>query len=248
MKKIPQSKTLSLALGLALYVFGVSSQAFSGPGTVTLSGGKTELALAPQFFNLFPSFGDNLDKYGEASKKGNLNRQNIRITFPLSSATLNPGRPDQAIGFYDFQHEGGMLMERQIIGPSGLSAILNTPSVHVSNTCFASTQCFEMGAVLIVDGTVLEEVPNFAQSTSLPSSFQIERGNRVNLNNIQMFLTQRGANLMNAFFGLQQDGALYLQPGNQFGTLNISGRGANIICPPGRTYDNRYQQCLTPPR
>lgn len=245
MKKIPQSKTLSLALGLALSVFGVSSQAFSGPGTVTLSGGKTELALAPQFFNLFPSFGDNLDKYGEASKKGNLNRQNIRITFPLSSATLNPDRPDQAIGFYDFQHEGGMLMDRPSIG---LSAIINTPSVHASNTCFASAQCLEMGAVLIVNGTVLDVVPNFAQSTSLPSSFQIERGNRVNLNNIQMFLTQRGANLMNAFFGLQQDGALYLQAGNQFGTLNISGRGANIICPPGRTYDNRYQQCLTPPR
>ena len=246
MKKIPQSKTLSLSLGFALSVFGVSSLAFSGPGTVTLSGGKTELALAPQFFNLFPSFGDNLDKYGEATRKGNLNKQNIRITFPLSSATLNPDRPGQSTGFYDFQHEGGMLLERQIIGPNGLSAILNTPSVHASNTCFASTQCFEMGAVLVVDGTVLEEVPNFAQSKSLPGNFEIEKGNKVNLNNIEMFLTQRGANLMNAFFGLQPGGALFLQTGNQFGTLNISGRGANVVCPPGKTYDNRYQQCLTP--
>lgn len=245
MKKISQSKTLSLALGLALSVFGVSSQAFSGPGTVTLSGGKTELALARQFFNLFPSFGDNLDKYGEATRKGNLNKQNIRITFPLSSATLNPDRPGLPIGFYDFQHEGGMLLDR----PSNdLSAIINTPSVHASKTCFDSPQCLELGAVLIVNGTVMEEVPNFAQSRSLPGSFEIERGNKVNLNNIQMFLTQKGADLMNAFFGLQPGGALYLQVGNQFGTLNISGRGANIICPPGRTYDNRYQQCLTPPR
>ena len=245
MMKTSRSKTLSLAVGFALSVFGVSSQAFSGPGTVTLSGGKTELAMAPQFFNLFPSFGDNLDKYGEASKKGNLNKQNIRITFPLSSATLNPDRPGQTIGFYDFQHEGGMLMDRP---GNGLSAIINTPSIHASKTCFASAQCLEMGAVLIVNGTVLEDVPNFAQSTSLPGSFQIERGNRVNLNNVQMFLTQRGADLMNAFFGLQPSGALYLQAGNQFGTLNISGRGANVICPPGKSYDNRYQQCLNPPR
>ena len=243
MKKIPQSKTLSLALGLAISVFAVSSQAFSGPGTVTLSGGKTELALAPQFFNLFPSFGDNLDKYGEATRKGNLNNQNIRITFPLSSATLNPDRPVQAIGFYDFQHEGGMLLDRP---SNGLSAIINTPSVHASNTCFDSPQCLELGAVLIVNGTVMEEVPNFAQSRSLPGSFEIERGNKVNLNNIQMFLTQKGADLMNAFFALQPGGALYLQTGNQFGTLNISGRGANVVCPPGKTYDNRYQQCLAP--
>lgn len=227
-------------------VFGVSSQAFSGPGTVTLSGGKTELALAPKFFNLFPSYGQTLDKYGEASRKGNLNKQNVRITFPLSSATLNPDRPGQVIGFYDFQHEGGMLLERQSIGPNGLSAILNTPSVRASNTCFASAQCLEMGAVLIVDGTVIDEVPNFAQSTSLPSSFEIEKGNKVNLNNVEMFLTQRGANLMNAFFALQQGGPLYLQTGSDFGTLNISGRGARVVCQPGKTYDDRYQQCLNP--
>lgn len=229
-------------LPLALFLASPATQAFSGTGTVTLSGGSSTLNFSPQFFNLFSALGASLGKYGKATFKGSLNQQDLRIKFPLAAATLNPSRPLISTDpFYDFQHQGGLLMTRE--SPI-LSVVFDTPTLRTGISCWASARCLELGATLIVNGTVLDYVPDFAQNTTLPTSFPISSGNQLKLNDIDFFLTARGAELMNRFFGLKPSDDIFLTTGFPFGTLDIKGTGAKIICPPGTSYMKKYQQCI----
>lgn len=229
-------------LPLALFLASPTTQAFSGTGTVTLSGGSSTLNFSPQFFNLFSALGASLDRYGKATFKGSLNKQDLRIRFPLAAGTLNPSRPFISKDpFYDLQHQGGLLMTRE---SPFLSVVFNTPTLRTGISCWASTRCLELGATLIVNGNVFDYVPNFAQNTALPTSFPISSGNQVNIDKIEFFLTARGAELMNAFFGLKSSDDIFLTTGFPFGTLDIKATGAKIICPPGTSYIKKYQQCI----
>lgn len=216
------------------------AHAFSGAGTVTLSGGSTTLKFKPQFFNQFPALGATLGQYGKATFQGNLNKQNLSIKFPLGGATLNPVRLLKD-AFFDFEHQGGLLMTGTF---PALSVVFNTPTLEAAKNCWASLQCFQFGATLIVNGAVLNYVPDFAQSTSLPNSFTIASGKKVNLTNIELFLTARGAELMNGFFGLPPSSPLYFNAGYPFATLDTKGTGVKVLCPPNTKYDKKYQQCI----
>ena len=231
-------RTLVLSLGLA--AIAPMSHAFSGPGTVTLKGGKTTLYFAPQFFNIFPALGGKLDHYGKSTFKGNLNKQNLRVKFPLTSATLNPSRPDYPTGFINIEHQGGILMENP---GTGMTVIMNSPGLHASDNCWASAQCLGLNAVVIKNGTVIGNVPNIAQNTYMLDSFTIKSGN-IKVKNLSMALTQQGATLMNEFFGLKSGDSLYLKEGSAFGTLEVDGKGAKILCPPGFSYIKKNQQCM----
>ncbi len=230
-------RTLVLSLGLA--ILAPPTHAFSGPGTVTLKGGKTTLNFAPQFFNIFPALGAKLDDYGKSTFKGNLNKQNLRIKFPLTSATLNPSRPDYPNGFINIEHKGGLLMENP---GTGMTVILNSPGIHASDSCWASAQCLGLSAVVVKNGTVIGNVPNIAQNTYMLDSFPIKNGG-IKLKNLSMALTQQGANLMNEFFGLKPGDSLLLKEGSALGTLDVSGNGVKVSCPPGFTYVKKNQEC-----
>ena len=240
MKTFKSIRNLAAAAILPMALFSVSpSHAFSGPGTVTLSGGSTTLNFDRPFFNIFPALGATLGQYGKATFQGSLNQQNLRIKFPLAGATLNPVRLAKE-PFYGFEHQGGLLMTGKF---PALSVIFNTPTLEAATNCVKSAQCLQLGATLIVDGTVLDYVPDFAQSTSLPS-LDISSGNKVNLTNISLLLTARGAQLMNAFFGLQPTNDLYFTAGFPFSKLDTKGTGAKVLCPPNTAYDKKYQQCI----
>ncbi len=241
MKTLKSIRNLAAAAMLPIALFSTApAHAFSGPGTVTLSGGTATLRFSPKFFNQFPALGATLGQYGKATFQGSLNKQNLRIRFPLAGATLNPVRfPNDA--FFDFEHQGGLLMTGTF---PALSVVFNNPSLKDAKNCWASLQCFQLGAALIVNGTVLEYVPDFAQSTSLPNSFPISSGNRVKLTNIELFLTARGAELMNAFFGRRPVDDIYFTAGYPFAVMDTQGTGARVLCPPNTTYDRKYQQCI----
>ncbi len=117
-------------LPLALLMATPATMAFSGTGTVTLSGGSSTLNFSPQFFNLFSALGASLEKYGKATFKGSLNKQDLRIKFPLAAATLNPSRRVIPDPFYDFQHQGGLLMTRDSPNAPVLSVVFNTPTLR----------------------------------------------------------------------------------------------------------------------
>lgn len=230
-------RTLILSLGLA--TIAPLTHAFSGPGTVTLKSGKTTLNFAPQFFNIFPALGATLNDYGKSNFKGNLNKQNLRIKFPMTSATLNPSRPDYPNGFINIEHKGGLLMENP---GTGMNVILNSPGLHASDNCWASAQCVGMNAVVVKNGTVIGNVPNIAQNTYMLDSFPIKNGG-IKLKNLSMALTKQGANLMNEFFGLKPGDSLLLKEGSAFGTFDVSGKGVKVTCPPGFTYVKKNQEC-----
>jgi len=224
---------------LGLAAVSTSSQAFQGPGSVTLSRGKTTLTFSPEFFNLFPTLGATLGGYGKANFKGTLNKQNQRITFPIASGTLNPSR--QQIPFYEFGHQGGLTMNR---ADGTLNVIFNNPSLRSSSNCLTpapGSQCLELGATLIANGTVYGNVPNFAQSISL-DGFQL-KGNDVKIDNVSLFLTQEGADAMNLFFKLTQGGLVFFNKGSAFGTMNVNGTGYKVVCPPNTDYNRNRQEC-----
>jgi hypothetical protein len=228
----------SVVLPLTLTAVAPSSQAFEGPGSVTVSNGKSTLTFSPQFFNLFPALGATLGGYGKANFQGSLNKQNQRITFPIASGTLNPNRPP-SMPFYAFEHQGGLTMNRD---DGTLDVIFNNPSLRASSDCLTpSSQCLELGATLIVNGTVYLYVSNFAQSANL-SGFQL-KGNDVKIDNVPLFLTQAGANAMNAFFNLNQGGDIYFQKWYEFGVLNVKGTGYKVVCPPNTDYNKNRQEC-----
>ena len=236
----PSKPMRTLILSLGLVTIAPIAQAFSGPGTVTLKGGNTTLNFAPEFFNIFPAFGAELKGYGKSDFKGNLNKQNLRIQFPLTSATLNPSRPNYPSGFIDLEQAGGVLMQNP---GTGMTVIMNSPSLGSSDTCWASSQCLGLGAVLIQNGTVIGNVPNIAQNTYMLDTFPIKNG-KIKIKNISMALTKQGARLMNDFFGLKPGDPLYLQEGVPFGSLDVAGKGVKVLCPPGFSYIKKNQQCM----
>ena len=228
----------SVVLPLTLTAVAPSSQAFEGPGSVTVSNGKTTLTFSPQFFNLFPALGASLGGYGKAKFQGTLNKQDQRITFPVASGTLNSYRPG-SIPFYDFDHQGGLTMNR---GDGTLDVIFNNPSLRASSDCLTpSSQCLELGATLIVNGTVYMSISNFAQSANLPG-FQL-KGSDVKIDNVQLYLTQAGASAMNAFFKLSEGGDIFFQKWYEFGNLNLKGTGYKVVCPPNTDYNKNRQEC-----
>lgn len=233
-------KTASLAvLPLTLMLGTPSVHAFSGQGTVTVDGGKTTLDLAPAFFNIFPSLGASLTQYQPAKLQGTLNNQNLRVTFPLATGTLNPSRPQPEIGFYDLQHRGGL----NLYSPgTNYAVVMNTFELHNSSSCFAASPCLELGVTVTVNGKVLGHASNFAQHTGAITSFPLKNG-VVKIDNVPLFLTATGATLMNQFFGLLPGGPLYLQEGFSLGTLYVKGTGARVICPPNTEYSASQQRC-----
>ncbi len=227
----------SVVLPLALAAVAPSSQAFEGPGSITVSKGKSTLIFSPEFFNLFPALGATLGGYGKANFQGSLNKQNQRITFPIASGTLNPVRPENP--FYAFEHQGGLTMSQV---DNDLSVIFNNPSLRTSSDCLTpASQCLEFGATTIVNGRVYRYLTNFAQSISL-NAFQL-KGNDVKIDNVQLYLTQEGANVMNAFFKLNQGGDIFFQKGYAFGTMNLNGSGYKVVCPPNTDYNKNRQEC-----
>ena len=141
--------------------------------------------------------------------------------------------------FYAFEHQGGLTMNR---ADGTLDVIFNNPSLRASSDCLTpSSQCLELGATLIVNGTVYSEVQNFAQSYSL-SGFQL-KGSNVKIDNVALYLTQDGANAMNAFFKLSQGGDIFFQQGYAFGTMNLNGSGYKVVCPPNTDYNKNRQEC-----
>jgi hypothetical protein len=243
MKTLLSLKKLALAAALPLSLMAATSAqaAFTGPGTVTLKGGKSTLNFHPQFLNQFPALGASLGKYGPASLKGNLNNQNIRIIFPLASASINPTRTTTPASFYDFEHRGGMTMNRD---DGSLSVVFNNPSLRASSDCLTPlTQCLELGATLIVNGEVYSDIANFAQTSNLNAPFQISGDNKVDIDNVVLYLTQTGANAMNAFFRLSPGGPIYFDKFFPLGTLNVQGTGAQVICPLYATFQRKYQEC-----
>ncbi|WP_460027428.1 hypothetical protein [Methyloparacoccus murrellii] len=233
-------KTASLAvLPLTLMLGTPSVHAFSGQGTVTVDGGKTTLDLAPAFFNIFPALRASLGQYNPARLQGTLNNQNLRITFPLATGTLNPNRPQPEVGFYNLLHRGGLAMNNP---GTNASIILNAPNLHTGRACFAASPCLEMGGTLIVNGTVFGSIPNFAQNIGAITTFPLQNGT-VRIDNMPLFLTASGASLMNQFFGLVEGGQLYLREGAPFGTVHVKGTGARVICPPNTEYSASQQRC-----
>ncbi len=223
-------------LPLSLAAVSPSSQAFEGRGTITVSSGKSTLTFSPEFFNLFPALGASLGGYGKAKFQGNLNRQDQRITFPLASGTLNPERPTP---FYAFEHQGGLTMNR---ANGTLDVIFNNPSLRASSDCLTpASECLELGASLIVNGTVYRYISNFAQSTSL-AGFQL-KGNEVKIDSVSLFLTEDGASAMNAFFKLNQGDDIFFQKGYGFGTINVKGTGYQVVCPLNTKYNRNLQEC-----
>jgi hypothetical protein len=240
MSTLTSLKRLAWAAVLPLSLAAVStgSLAFEGPGSITVSKGKSTLTFSPEFFNLFPALGASLGGYGKAHFQGNLNQQNQRITFPIASGTLNPYRPP-SIPFYAFEHQGGLTMNR---ADGTLDVIFNNPSLRSSSDCLTpSSQCLELGGTLIVNGTVYGEVKNFAQSDTL-NGFQL-KGSYVKIDNVALYLTQDGANAMNAFFKLSQGGDIFFQKGYAFGTMNVNGSGYKVVCPPNTDYNKNRQEC-----
>lgn len=245
MNALRSLKQLALAAALPLSLLATSTvtqAAFTGPGTVTLKGGKSTLYFHPQFLNQFPALGATLGKYGPATLKGNLNNQNIRIVFPLASATLNPN-PALVLkpAFYDFEHRGGMTMDRY---NGTLAVVFNNPSLRATTDCLTPfTQCLELGATLIVNGSVYSDIPNFAQTPNLNIPFQISPNNKIEIDNVNLFLTQTGADAMNAFFGLNPGGPIYFDKNFPLGSMNIQGSGAQVICPLYQQFNKNYQEC-----
>lgn len=233
-------KRLAWAVVMPLSLASVStgSQAFDGPGSVTVSNGKSTLTFSPQFFNQFPALGASLGGYGKAKFQGSLNKQNLRITFPVASGTLNPYRPP-SIPFYAFEHQGGFTMNRD---DGTLDVIFDNPSLRASSSCLTpDLQCMELGATLIVNGRVFNYIPNFAQSAFL-NGFQL-KGSEVKMENVSLYLTQTGANAMNAFFNLSAGGLVFFQKGSEFGILNVKGTGYKVVCPPNTDYNKNRQEC-----
>lgn len=236
-------RTLALA-GLLpvtlLMVPPAALAAFSGPGTATLSSGKSTLSFASQFIYQFPALGATVNSYGQAKLKGNFNNKNIRVLLPLAYANLNLVR-GQKIPFYDFAHKGGFSMVQDT---GDLVILFNNPSLRTSAACLTpSTQCLELGATFIVNGEVYDDIPNFAQTAYLDTAFEITSSNKITLNDINLFLTDAGAAAMNFFFKLSPTGDIYFTKGYPFGTLEINGAGARVICPPNLSYSKRREQC-----
>lgn len=166
------------------------------------------------------------------------------MIFPIASGTLNPSPFNNPQAYYNVAHQGGWLLSRP---GTGLYVVFDTPelqSTSGADNCWLSSPCLQLGATLIVNGSVQSVVPNFAQSTSSYLTIPIKAGNQVNLNNIQLYLTQKGADLMNSFFALNQGGPITFAKGYPLGSLTVQGRGAKVICPPGLRYNQQAQQCL----
>lgn len=238
-----QKLALAAALPLSLLATSTATQAaFTGPGTVTLKGGKSTLNFHPQFLNQFPALGATLGKYGPATLKGNLNNQNIRIIFPLASATINPN-PTLVLkpAFSDFEHRGGLTMDRY---NGTLAVVFNNPSLRATTECLTPfTQCLELGATLIVNGSVYNNIPNFAQTANLNIPFQISQNNKIEIENVDLFLTDTGAAAMNTFFGLNPGGPIYFDKYFPFGSMTIKGTGAQVICPLYQQFNKNFQEC-----
>ena len=228
----------AVVLPLGLAAVSTTSQAFEGEGSITVSNGKSTLAFNPEFFNLFPTLGATLGSYGKATFEGSLNKQNQRITFPIAAATVNPSRAPQ-IPFYDFDHQGGLTMDR---GDGTLSVVFNNPSLRTTADCLTPlAQCLELGATLISNGRVYGYLSNFAQSTEI-NAFQLKGGN-LRVDNVGLYLSDAGAIAMNEFFKLLPTGDIYFKKGYPFGTLNAVGKGFKVICPPGESYKKNPQEC-----
>ena len=234
----PQKTFFTGLLSLVLLIITPNLQAFSGPGTISLGGGSSTLLFAPEFFNQFPAFGASLDQFGKATFSGNLKQQNLKIRFPIATGTLDPSR-DVRAPFYHVQHEGGLLMVR----PNGVSIIFDTPVLETGSVCAFSNACWSLGATIIVNGTVSDYLPGFAQSSSLPSSIPVSLSNVVNLDPIELNLTANGANGMNLFFGLSPSSQVHFKAGSPFGTLTVRGTGARVVCPLNTRYNRLQQLC-----
>jgi hypothetical protein len=234
----PQKTFFARLIALILVIVTPNLQAFTGPGTVSLAGGSSVLQFSPEFFNQFPAFGASLGQYGKATFSGNLKQQNLRIRFPIATGTLNPSRDAQA-PFYHIQHAGGLLMVR----PNGVSIIFDTPVLETGAVCAFSLTCWSLGATIIANGTVSNYLPGFAQSSSLPSSIPVSLANTVHLDPIDLNLTPDGATGMNLFFGLTPSSQVHFKSGSPFGTLEVLGTGARVVCPLNAHYNRLQQLC-----
>ena len=227
----------AVVMPLSLAAVSAESHAFEGPGTVTVSNGKSTLTFSPQFFNLFPALGASLGGYGKAKFQGSLNKQDQRITFPVASGTLNQVRPQ--VPFYAFEQQGGLTMNKV---DGTLNVIFNSPSVHSSSDCLTPlATCLEFGATTIVNGRVYRYLENFAQSAVL-NDFQL-KGNDVRIDQVVLYLTQEGASVMNNFFQLKDGDDIFFTKGFPFGTLNLKGTGYKVVCPPNTDYNKKRQEC-----
>lgn len=155
---------------------------------------------------------------------------------------MNPNpAPVLKPAFYDFENRGGITMDRY---NGTLAVVFNNPSLRATTDCLTPfTQCLEFGATLIVNGSVFSDIPNFAQSANLNAPFQISPDNKIEIDNVDLFLTETGANAMNAFFGLAPGGPIYFDKWFPFGSMNIKGTGAQVICPLNQQFNKNFQEC-----
>jgi hypothetical protein len=194
--------------------------------TYNVPSGQTTLNFSPQFFNLIPALGAEVTRIKPAKLKGNLNKQNLRAIFPITTGAL-----DASGNKAQFIHEGGLT--------------LATGNTTVQLTAFAiDFDLFFDGdaigtdnranriitALIIANGNLLGRLPVF--NIDVDSVTSSVSGSTIRFDNVAVTMTQVTATALNEIFNLPGEGGAAFFEGFPVGTLNLRANNVQDLANP----------------
>jgi hypothetical protein len=188
--------------------------------TYNVPSGQTTLDFSPQFFNLIPALGADVARIKPAKLKGNLNKQNLRAIFPITTGALDAdGNEAQII------HEGGLTLATGSITVQLTAFSIDFDLFAVAGPIGADNRV--MTALVVANGSLVGRLPVF--NLGIDSVTGSVSGSTVKFNNIGVTMTQAAATVLNGIFNLPGPGGASFFEGFPIGTLNLKATGVQDL-------------------
>lgn len=189
--------------------------------TYNIPAGQTTVAFSPQFFNLIPALGAEAKRIPPARTKGSLNKQNLRIIFPIATGAIDTSGDKAQIG-----HRGGLTLSTGndiVVQFTGFSLDFEIPGDSLAT--FAENRV--LTALVVVNGRIVGRLPVFNLGAAGVTDWVA--GSTVNIEGVALALTQEAADALNTIFGLpgQSGGEFY--EGFPAGTMSIKATGVRDL-------------------
>lgn len=219
MKASKSLYTLMFVL-LASLTAGLLPAASVRAATYDVPSGQTTLDFSPQFFNLIPALGADVARIRPAKIKGNLNKQNLRAIFPITTGALDADGDKAQIG-----HEGGLTLATGNITVQLTAFSIDFDLSTVADAIGADNRV--MTALVVANGSLVGRLPVF--NLGIDSVTGSVSGSTVRFNDVTVTMTEQAATALNAIFNLPGQGGASFFEGFPIGTLNLKATGVQDL-------------------
>lgn len=158
-------------------------------GTVDVKSGQTALAIDSTFFASLEAAGVSVAKI----TPGKVVLPKGELRFPIVAGTIDLAKLTSEV-----VHSGGVNFSTESTSVSVMDLVLNVPTTGASATTVLT-------GVVVVNGESLGRVELFDVVTDLTAPLEVQGNKKLDLKNIEVNLTQAGADALNAAFSPEVD-------------------------------------------